>query len=231
MRKLRIQQRHEGATSNKGRRRVSEILHAARDIVVEEGATKLTMRKVAARCGITVGNVSYYFPNKQGLLHDLCDAVVQGYADDWDEIMADPDLTPEEQLVSVTRHIMEDLTTKDTTHFFPELWVFANHDPVAADAMEYIYAIERAVFVKLIGQINPALSEEEREIVALYISSTIEGMTMFVGFERKWRGRADGIFNLAGKTFLNLVRTVTSDDIRGRLQPVAEMRKARAFSA
>lgn len=49
MRELKIQQRHVGATSNKGRRRVSEILHAARDIVVEESAAKLTMRKVAAR--------------------------------------------------------------------------------------------------------------------------------------------------------------------------------------
>lgn len=117
MRELKIQRRHEGATSSKGRQRVSEILHAARDIVVEESAAKLTMCKVAARCGITVGNVSYYFPNKQALLNDLCDAVVQGYSEDWDEIMADTSVTREEQLIGVTRHIMEDLKTRDTTHF------------------------------------------------------------------------------------------------------------------
>lgn len=226
MRKLKIQQRHEGATSSKGRRRVSDILHAARDIVVEESAAKLTMRKVAARCGITVGNVSYYFPNKRALLNDLCDAVVQGYADDWDEIMADPNLTPEEQLLGITRHIMEDLTTRDTTHFFPELWVLANHDPVAADSMEYIYAIERAVFVKLIAQINPGLSDEEREIVALYISSAIEGMTVFIGHERRWRSRAEGIINIAAKNFLDLVKNATSDDICGRIQPAVQRRKA-----
>lgn len=226
MRKLKIQQRHEGATSDKGRRRVSEILHAARDIVVGESAAKLTMRKVAARCGITVGNVSYYFPNKQALLNDLCDAVVQGYADDWNEIMADPDLTPEEQLMAVTRHIMLDLNTRDTTHFFPELWVLANHDPVAADSMEYIYAIERAVFVKLIGQINPGLSGEEREVVALYISSAIEGMTMFIGYERRWRSRAEGIINIATKTFLDLVRNITSDDICGQLERAPESLKS-----
>lgn len=226
MRKLKIQGRHEGATSNKGRRRVSEILHAARDIVIDESAAKLTMRKIAARCGITVGNVSYYFPNKRALLHDLCDAVVQGYADDWDEIMANPSLTPEERLVGVARHIMEDLTTRDTTHFFPELWVLALHDPVAADAMEYIYAIERAVFVKLIAQINPGLSEEEREILALYISSAIEGMTVFIGHERKWRSRAAETINVAAMTFLDLVRNATSDDIYGRSEPAIAARKA-----
>lgn len=219
MRELKVQQRHEGATSSKGRRRVSEILHAARDIVVEESAAKLTMRKVAARCGITVGNVSYYFPNKQALLNDLCDAVVQGYADDWDEIMSDPHLTPEEKLIGITRHIMEDLKTKDTTHFFPELWVLANHDPVAADSMEYIYAMERSVFVRLIRQINPGLNAEEQEIVALYISAAIEGMTVFIGYERRWQSRAQGMINIAAKTFLELVKTIKSEDIQTGLQP------------
>lgn len=226
MRKLKIQQRHEGATSDKGRRRVSEILHAARDIVINESAARLTMRKVAARCGITVGNVSYYFPNKQALLNDLCDAVLQGYADDWDEITEDPYLTPEEKLVGVTRHIMDDLTTKETTHFFPELWVLANHDPVAADSMEYIYAMERAVFVKLIGEINPALNGEEREVVALFISSAIEGMTVFIGHERKWRSRAEQTINIAAKTFLHLVRNVTSEDIYGGLASAPESLKS-----
>jgi AcrR family transcriptional regulator len=224
--KLKIQGRHEGATSDKGRRRVSEILHAARDIVINESAARLTMRKVAAHCGITVGNVSYYFPSKQALLHDLCDAVVQGYAEDWAEIVEDVSLTPEERLVRVTRDIMEDLTTRGTTHFFPELWVMALHDPVAADSMEYIYAIERAVFVKLIGQINPALSDEEQEILALYISSAMEGMTVFIGHERKWRSRAAETINVATKTFLDLVVNATSEDIHGRPQPAMPEQQA-----
>lgn len=228
MRKLKIQGRHEGATSSKGRQRVSDILHAARDIFVEEGAAKLTMRKIAARCGITVGNVSYYFPNKQALLHDLLDAVIEGYEADWAELIDDPSLTPEQQFISVVRFTMDDLTTRDTTFFFPELWVLANHDAVAADGMESIYARERAVFVKLIGQINPALMDEEREILALYISSAIEGMTVFIGHERKWRSRASELINVGAKTFLDLVKNTTSDDIYGRLEPAVSASKALA---
>lgn len=223
MKRLKIQGRHEGATSAKGQRRVSEILHAARDILVENGYPSLTMRKVAKRCGITVGNLSYYFPNKQALLHDLLDAVIQGYAEDWDQIMADPTLSPAEQFQQIVRFIMDDLTTKETTYFFPELWVLANHDPVAAEGMEYVYSKERAVFAKLIGQINPRLSQEEREILALYVSSAIEGMTVFIGYQRAWRSRANETINVAARTFLELVENATSEDIYGRLE--ADLRR------
>jgi len=108
---------------------------------------------------------------------------------------------------------MEDLTTKETTHFFPELWVLANHDSVAAEGMEYVYAKERAVFVDLIGRINPALTSEAREVIALFISASIEGMTVFVGYKRVWRSCAEETFNIAAKAFLELVQTAQNDDI------------------
>lgn len=92
--------------------------------------------------------------------------------------------------------------------------------------MEYIYAMERAVFVKLISQINPGLNGEEREIVALYISSAIEGMTVFIGYKRRWQSRAEGIFNIAAKTFLDLVKNVTSEDIKTGLEPAMPRHRA-----
>ncbi len=224
MRTLKLQRRHERATSRKGRERVSQILHAARDILIEEGYHNLSMRKIAARCGITVGNLSYYYSSKQALLHDLLDAVIQGYIEDFDEIMADASLSHEEQFEAILRFIMEDLTTKETTHFFPELWALANHDPVAAQGMEYVYAKERATFVELIGRINPDLPPEDREIVALFISASIEGMTVFIGHERAWRHRAAQTINLATRHFLDLVRRVRHEDI-------AELADAHAPSA
>ena len=219
MRRLKLQRRHERATSPKGRQRVTEILHAARDIFIEEGYHSLTMRKIAARCGMTVGNLSYYYSNKQALLHDLMDAVIQGYIEDFDAIMADPSLSPEEQFEAIVRFIMEDLTTKETTYFFPELWVLANHDPVAAEGMEYVYAKERAVFVDLIGRINPALSSEACEVIALFVSASIEGMTVFVGYERVWRNRAAATFNIAAKAFLDLVKTARTEDLNALPAP------------
>jgi len=219
MRDLKIQRRHERATSRKGRGRVQDILHAARDIFIEEGHHSLSMRRVAARCGITVGNLSYYYPNKQALLHDLCDAIIQGYVSDWDQVLADASLSPEQQFETIVRSIMEDLKTKETTFFFPELWVLANHDPVAAEAMEFVYARERAVFVDLIGKINPSLSVDGRESLALFISSSIEGMTVFMGYERKWTSRARQTINVATRSFLELARSATNEDVEGLEAP------------
>lgn len=213
MRHLKIQDRHEKATSPKGKERVREILQAARDILIEEGYPSLTMRKIAASCGMTVGNLSYYFPNKQALLHDLTEAVVEGYAEDWDEIRANPDLSPEEQFTEIVHFILADLGTKETTRFFPALWVLANHDPVAAESMEYIYAKERKMLAELIGAINPALSSKAQTVIALFVSSTIEGHTMFTGFERKWTKYAEEAYGLAVRSLISLIKNSTTEEV------------------
>ncbi len=43
MKDLRLQRRHEKATSKKGTDRVQEILHATLDLIVEEGFNSLSM--------------------------------------------------------------------------------------------------------------------------------------------------------------------------------------------
>ncbi len=213
MRKLNPQKRHVQASSPKGKERLQDILHAARDIIVEEGYSKLSMRKVAARCGITVGNLSYYYATKTNLLHDLLEAVIEGYIVDWELIMSDDKLSTEDQFISIIKFIMDDLTTKETTGFFPELWTMANHDTFAADEMEAVYARVRTMLAEMAGRINPALSTEDRYIIAVFICSSIEGHTIFVGYQKKWQQYSAQATNIAAWSFLNLIRTITHKEI------------------
>lgn len=213
MRQLRPQQRHEKASSEKGQKRVELILNAARDILVEEGYPSLSMRKIATRADITVGNLQYYFSSKIDLLNDLVDAIIKGYVGWWDEIMADDTLTPEDQFANIIRFIIKDLTTKETTRFFPELWALANHEQFAEDAMEYVYNLEREMLIEMIGRLNPTLSTEDKNILAVYISSAMEGHTVFIGYGKKWNKYADATANLAIKGYISLIKSVTSDEI------------------
>ena len=48
------------ATQQKGLSRLLSILDAARDVFQEEGYSALTMRKVAARANISIGDVQMY---------------------------------------------------------------------------------------------------------------------------------------------------------------------------
>lgn len=214
VRKLRPQKRDNSA-SPRGQQTVSTILEAARDALVEEGYPGLTMRNIAKRAGITVGNLSYYYGKRDDLLHDLLEAVIQGYVEDFDRIVENVERSPEERLEDMVRFVVGDLATKETTGFFIALWGLAAHNDVAAKEMTYVYAIERGAFARVIADIRPDLSRKEREILALFISASIEGHTMFIGHNRDRAADGPAIANIAAHSFLNLVRSVNSATIRG----------------
>lgn len=214
MRKLRPQKRDNSA-SPRGQQTVSAILEAARDALVEEGYPGLTMRNVARRAGITVGNLSYYYARRDDLLHDLLDAVIQGYVEDFDRIVENPDRSPDERLEDMIRFVVGDLATKETTGFFPALWGLAAHNEAAAKEMTYVYDIERNAFARVIAAMRPDLSKKDREILALFISASIEGHTVFIGWKRDRAADGPAIANVAAHSFLNLVRTIEPATIRG----------------
>ncbi|MCG8506330.1 MAG: TetR/AcrR family transcriptional regulator [Sphingomonadales bacterium] len=220
MRKLKPQKRGN-SSQDRGHRVVASILSAARDVLVEEGYARLTMRNVARRVGITVGNLSYYYANKQDLLHDLLEAVIQGYMEDFDRIIMDPESSPEDQLRAFIRFIMEDLETKETTRFFPALWGLANYDDFAAAEMSKIYIIERDTIAEIIGRMRPDLGKEDCDLLSLFISASMEGHTMFIGYQREKAADAREIINIAVHSLTELVKSIDAPTIRG-LAPAAK---------
>ncbi len=213
MREFQLQVRPGTAAFSKGQQRVLKILESARDLMISGGYHNLTLRKVAAGAGISVGNLSYYYSNKQDLLRDLLDHVIDSYMWEFDKVRQDAGDSVEAQFVAIVRFIIEDIGTQETTNFFPELWALANHDSYAAERMEEIYIKARIVLNELIAILNPALTESERQQVALFISASMEGLTPFAGFGKPWAGSRDSIINIAATSFLQLVRTIRSEDI------------------
>jgi AcrR family transcriptional regulator len=217
MRKLTIQGRHDKANSLKGKDRVTQIINAARDLLLEDGYSGITMRKVADRCGIKVGNLSYYYRTKPALIHDLMEAVLQSYMVEFEIIQENPDLTAEEKFIAIFDLIMEDLSTPETTKFFPELWARANHDKNAAEVMNYIYEKVIDVFAGLVGELNSNLIGENRQKVALFIMACLEGHTIFIGYKKKWNNWAGDAENIAAFTLLSMIKSITVHDIENYL--------------
>lgn len=113
------------------------------------------------------------------------------------------------------RFVIADLATKETTGFFPALWALATHNKFAEKEMSAIYVVERAAFARVIAEIRPDLAKAEQDLLALFISASIEGHTMFIGFERKNAAAGPAIANIAVYSFISLVRGIESDAIRG----------------
>ena len=194
------------ATQEKGISRLISILNAAREVFIEAGYAALTMRKVAARAGISIGNLNYYYRTKEDLLRDLLEYVINDYLEEFTRRRLIAGQSPEKQLQAVLMFWIEDLGTPETTVFFPELWALGNHDPHIAELVDDLYAKARQPLNELIPQINPTLTKKEAEQIALYMCAAMEGLTVFVGNGKSWSSQIKEIKQVTIRNFMELIK-------------------------
>jgi AcrR family transcriptional regulator len=196
-----------------GSETVDSILKAALSVLIDEGASAFTIRRIAARCGMKVGNVSYHFPRKEMLIQVLLDELVDFYGKLLDETVRRPGLSAEERLRRIIMMCLDDIGSKRTTHLFTELWALANHDDFVADRVEAFYGRVHGVIGDYVAALNPRLSPDEIHTVALFISATLEGATPFLGHGKPWVHKMEAFAALAVKSLVELARTATPRDI------------------
>lgn len=187
----------------KGEKRVESIIQASETLLIENGYHNFSMRKVAAKAGVSVGNLQYYFPSKDNLLEALLDQVIQNYLDTFEKIRRHN--TPKEQFIEMIEKVVRDLKTKRTTVFFPELWCMANHEKHFSKSMDIMYGKYRTVLAKVIMEINPELSELQVKRLSLFITASLEGHTIFIGYRKPWTKEAENILNISIQSFLWLI--------------------------
>jgi AcrR family transcriptional regulator len=170
----------------KGKERVEMILRAAKDILVRKGYPGLTMRNIAAAAATTVGNLQYYYSDKDRLLKDLLNYMVHGFFENFATISENPKSSPEDKLVAYIDCIFDAFPIEDKGKFYPEFWALSNHDKVAAQLMEDMYETGMVPLQKIISEINPTLTRTEVKDIAITIVGSVEGLVVFVGYQRPW---------------------------------------------
>lgn len=188
----------------KGKDRINNILDAATTLLIDIGYSNFSMRKVADAAGIKLGNLQYYFPSKNMLVCAMLDRAIQVYLDEFDEIRTHG--TPEQQFRELIQHVVTDLTSKQTTQFFPELWSMSNHDKEITVFMDQMYSKYRAIMGDIIADLNPKLNVKQVEKLSLFFSASMEGHTIFIGYKKPWTGELDNIISMATQSFIWLVQ-------------------------
>ena len=95
------------AAYEKGHARIESILDAAAEVMISGGYKKLTLRQIALRAGITVGNLTYYYRTKEALLKDLLDKIAFDYLDEMARVGGASGNSPTDRfvhLLSVRKH-------------------------------------------------------------------------------------------------------------------------------
>jgi len=202
-------------TYARGSETVDAILKAALTVLIEEGASAFTIRRIAAECGMKVGNVSYHFPRKEMLIQILLDELLDSYDKLLEDRVRQPELTTEERLRLIIVICLDDIAGKRTTRLFTELWALANQNEFVADRVRAFYQRVHDFIGEYVSALNPALSPDEVHTVALYISASMEGSTPFLGFEKPWAAKMPAFRSIAVHALVALAKTVTPDQIAG----------------
>lgn len=194
------------AKSDKGRHSAQTILDAAEQVLIHKGYSNLSLRKVAEKAGQTLGSLQYYYPNKDALIAAMLDTAIGRYLDMFEQIRRDAGDDPESQFVHLIEGITFDLNDCFTTLFFPELWSMANHDQQATKLMDKMYGRYRNVLQEVITLMNPKLSDVQVERLALFISASLEGHTVFIGHGKPWKKETANIAKMATQSFVWLIQ-------------------------
>jgi hypothetical protein len=182
------------------------ILRTALHILIEEGYRAMSMRRVAAGCGMKLGNLTYHYPTREDLVRELLNAVISSYEVEFAAIVHAPGVPPEERLARVCGLIMDDIGSKKTTRLFPELWALANHDSFVYERVHELYDRARAPIVEIVAEMRPDLSEADRVDLSLFISSSMEGLTIFAGYRMPYAARMPGVEAIGIRSFIDIVR-------------------------
>lgn len=123
-----------GKASNK------QIVDTAEMVLVREGYHGLSTRKVAELCGISVGNLTYHFPNKLQLIEAVMTSVCERYDQQRNEIVQNlSEREPQEYVDNLVAWMLEDAVTEETSALFLELWVLAKHHEFGSEILERFY--------------------------------------------------------------------------------------------
>lgn len=188
----------------KGEQRRAAILVASEQVLIESGYHNLSLRKVATQAGISIGNLQYYFPNKSDLIHAMLDDIIVDYLEVFDSLRSKG--SPEQQFTKIVELVMTDLQEQRTTIILPELWSLANHEAGVTEQLDLMYERYRQVLSEVIKDINPSLTKREVTQLALFISSSIEGHTMFIGHNKPMKKELKAVIKLATASFLWLIK-------------------------
>ena len=199
----------------RGTETVAAILKAALSVLINEGAGAFTIRRIAAECGMKVGNVSYHFPRKEMLVQVLLDDMLESYDKLLDDRVRQPGLTAAERLRRIIVLCLEDIAGLRTTRLFTELWALANHNALIADRVRVFYARIHDIIGEHVVALNPALAPREVRSVALFISAAMEGATPFLGYQKPWADQMPDIVRIAARHLVLIAQTITPEEIRG----------------
>lgn len=164
--------------SRKGQERSEAILDAAEGLLVEAGHAALTLRGVAQRAGIRLGNLQYYFTTREELVRALLARVLERATARVEARMGTAG-APAEALDEAVETLLEEQRDPTSYRLVYDLWALAAREPAIAVELQAFYARYTDAVAELLRKVAPELSRAEARARGELLVALLEGLSLF----------------------------------------------------
>lgn len=194
-----------GSTYRVGRATREAIVQAAESVLMDFGYGQFSVQRVAARLGISAGNLNYYFPTRASLLEALIRRTLAQYRRRVLAMGASGGGRPAE-FGAVLRWLAEDAVSGPTSSLFRQLWAIAANDARVAGAMDEFYARSVRGHLRRLGvRASTADSFRQLEAIMYLVLVFSEGSTVLFGTRARSRALFLRVQSLAVRAITDLV--------------------------
>ncbi len=162
--------------TRKGAERIADVVKAGAEILLDEGFSSLTKRRIAKRLGISHGNVSYYFPTRESLWHAVIDYELKEYYQRHHGVLiADPS-DPQAYFDAFVVGWIDEYNDRVVRIFFSHIIAFAEVNESVAKIRDEIYEEFFEETMKRARALDLRVDEQELERRVLEVMVVLEGL-------------------------------------------------------
>lgn len=180
-------------TTSKGRQRVLMILESALEVIEAEGFEGMSLRSVARKAGVTIGNLQHYYPSHEALLQAATRYILYHYFEEYDRLAELHAGNVERQFEETVRFLIEDCKSRRTNAVFFSLWALSQRNEFVSQLMDLMYTDHRRSLERQLAIINPGIAAERLPKIAALIAVQIEGLMLLISAGRPKHEELEGI--------------------------------------
>lgn len=189
----------------KGREKVEAILDAALAVLVEGGSENFSMNRVAARAGMRLSHIQYYFPHRLDLLKALLQGQLASYKKEMEEFLAEKDPSPRKKLSKALDYILAVNQSQMDNSLMWNIWAMSCHNDQVLEIMDDFYCVYRETYRRLIADCVPEMDRGRQEEIAAIAVSILEGASLITGAGRPTHAELSELDTAIRDTILRLV--------------------------
>jgi AcrR family transcriptional regulator len=160
----------------------ARIVLAARELLMTAGYAQFSMRNVAARAGLHLANVQYYYKTREDLVKALLEDTGGRYRSSYEALRASAPADREGRFKAIIEFNLKDIATAETRRYFIQLWALLTEiDGRAGHLMHDLYAIDIQQLGECIADLVPGTDPAEVRRRASILAAMIEGMVVVRG--------------------------------------------------